>query len=363
MFPSKIGRRILCYAFFVITVICLHSQSFESVQEFVFSGKDETRNFLLEVSMAWLNARCLSFSLDCIHSNSLNRKDFLVSLAYFFYLPCFFTGPLKNYSNFYKCISSYNSVRPFNVTHFLLNLIRFIFWALVYDFLLHFVYCSSIQYNQLFITEMNSWSLSGFGYSLPCLFYLKYFVIYGLAGVISSLNGVHLEAPPKCISRVHLCSYLWRHFDRGLHLWLSTYFYKPIVNNNWNVKRKVIATAVCFCCVAVWHGFNKSILVWSFLSFLGVIVELFVTSFLSGFGNIKKKISSDSLRRLEAVITAPLFMFLILSNIFFLSNFDIGIHFLRTFVFSFSTTLFIALFIMYCSCNVSIFCKRKEDNL
>jgi len=102
----------------------------------------------------------------------------------------------------------------------LILFLRYLGWTLVFELFLHYLYPSSIQYYPFLCDKFDSWSLCGFGYSLSCLFHLKYFILYGTAGALAKMDGINLPLPPKCVTRMHLSSYLWRYFDRGLHLWL-----------------------------------------------------------------------------------------------------------------------------------------------
>lgn len=80
----------------------------------------------------------------------------------------------------------------------------------LYEIMLHFLYSSCIQYYPDVAQEFDSWSWCGLAYSLSVMFYLKYFIIYSMAGSISSFENIELPPPPKCISCIHLSSYLWR---------------------------------------------------------------------------------------------------------------------------------------------------------
>ncbi|RWS15907.1 protein-cysteine N-palmitoyltransferase HHAT-like protein, partial [Dinothrombium tinctorium] len=266
--------RSLCYIFFLSIIAVLHREPFAIIKNYLLL--DEDQSFLFEVSVAWLNARCLSFSIDRIHKTSLTFHDFLLITSYCLYLPSFFTGPINDYLSFVSNITNESTHQSSHtMRRSLLNIARYLFWALILDMLLHFVYSSSVYYNFHILSSFNAWELSGFGYALPCLFYLKYLVIYGFVGAIAAADGISMPSPPKCITRIHLCSYLWRHFDRGLHLWLLKYFYKPVINGQWTFLRRVFGTAVCFACVGLWHGIDTAIIVWCLLSFMGVIIENF----------------------------------------------------------------------------------------
>jgi len=102
------------------------------------------------------------------------------------------------------------------------NLLRYVFWGFVLEILLHFVYSSSMQYYPEVAENLDGWTLCGLGYALPVLFHIKYLAIYGIANSLAALDNVKLPPPPECVSRIHSNTHLWRTFDRGLHLWLTT---------------------------------------------------------------------------------------------------------------------------------------------
>lgn len=103
----------------------------------------------------------------------------------------------------------------------LVKLTRFLFWAIIYEIMVHFLYSSSVQYHPKLTIYLDTWALCGLGYCLPCLFHVKYFVLYGFAWAMADLEGIQMPSPPKCVTRIHLSSWMWRYFDPGLHLWLT----------------------------------------------------------------------------------------------------------------------------------------------
>lgn len=75
----------------------------------------------------------------------------------------------------------------------------------------------------LYLTEnFDVWSLCGFGYSLMILFFLKYFIVYGITRQLAIIDGLTnvIAKPPECIAHISKTSYLWRKFDKGLYLFL-----------------------------------------------------------------------------------------------------------------------------------------------
>ena len=50
--------------------------------------------------------------------------------------------------------------------------------------------------------------------------------MYGWSSFVAKLDGVDSPPHPKCIGRIHLYSDMWRHFDKGLYLFIQKYIYR-----------------------------------------------------------------------------------------------------------------------------------------
>lgn len=94
-------RVYLCYATFAALLYLIHKDPVFALKKSLF-GDDTHRTFLFEVAVAWLNAKCLSFSIDRIRNapNRCSLNDYRLILAYCFYFPPFFTGPIYLYDDF-----------------------------------------------------------------------------------------------------------------------------------------------------------------------------------------------------------------------------------------------------------------------
>lgn len=97
-FNVKHFNRIIHYAFFVFTISMMHKLDFISNKE---------QNLLLQVSLAWLNAKLLSCSIDFYDENNWKNSIFNsidVRLAYLLYFPPFFFGPIYHFHDFEKSV-------------------------------------------------------------------------------------------------------------------------------------------------------------------------------------------------------------------------------------------------------------------
>uniref|UniRef100_G3MRU2 Uncharacterized protein n=1 Tax=Amblyomma maculatum TaxID=34609 RepID=G3MRU2_AMBMU len=319
---------------------------------YLYHGSVET--FLTQVGLSWTAARCVSFAVDAISTPASQGSPKVdLTLAYVLYLPALFTGPLQNYSDFAAQIakpkvawSSQGVLRP----AVQLGLCTAYFFLL--EALLHWFYSSALAYYPDLVEEMDDSSLLGLGICLTVLFFLKYRILYGLGSSMAGLEGLDLPPPPKCVSRIHLCSYLWRHFDRGLYLWIQRYIYRPIAaRGGWSLEHRLMGAAASFAFVCSWHGMDKAVVVWCTLNFLGISAELLteLARKQETWRSIEKTFFTGMrLRFLRALISAPHFLFSMFSCIFFLSNVEIGLIFLRRVILGYPLPLVPTLLVMYC---------------
>ena len=128
-----------------------------------------------------------------------------------------------NYQHF-RCLQDIAHIKlwcPTSVLSHFMSILKYIFWIFVLEICLHYFYTTALQYYPSLLYSLDAWTLTGFGYSLPCLFYIKYFIIYGLAHTFAKLDQIQIPTQPKCVTRIHSSSLLWRYFDRGLYVWLK----------------------------------------------------------------------------------------------------------------------------------------------
>lgn len=322
---------------------------------YLYHGSVDT--FLTQVGLSWTAARCLSYAVDAIAVSEAG-PEIGTTLAYVLYLPALFTGPLQNYSDFVSQLKKPKAPwSPREVVYPTVQLGLCILYFFALEALLHYFYSSAMAYYPDIVGELDSASLLGLGICLTVLFFLKYRIIYGLGSAVAGLEGMVLPPPPKCVSRIHLCSYLWRHFDRGLYLWIQKYIYKPIVSCGWTLKRRMMGAAASFAFVCSWHGLDKAVVVWCTLNFFGILTELLMELLRNrpAWRNLEEKyLSGMRLRCLRAAVSAPHFLFSMFSCVFFLSNVDVGLVFFRKVVCGFPLPLVPTLLVMYCGCHVSM---------
>ena len=302
----------------------------------------ESQILLFDNCFTWLNAKCLSMSIDTITSGkTIRRSDISLILSYLFYFPSLFTGPVHLFDSFKRDI---RSDQQLGLTEYLfasLRLLKVFLYAVLLELLLHVIHSQAIQFYPHLTDQLDGWTFCGLGYSLACLFYLRYYVLYGFAQTLAAFDSVSLPQAPRCVSRVCESRILWRTFDQGLYQWLTNYFYRPLIGLHVSsIVRQLLASAVSFACVCLWHQMDLKVVVWCGINFVSVAVEKYCHSLSLPI-------------RIKCILFAPLFALMVISNIFFLSNLDVGFQFLRRIFTDIPIPFLPTMIVMYAGCRVS----------
>ncbi len=103
---------LLCHLFFITVFITAQSSYFRDKTKLLF-GHDLRKLFIFDILFGWLNAKCLSFSLDRIETfrrweNPYPDDNLTMIFAYCLYLPTLVFGPMHQYSSFLNVSKLYN---------------------------------------------------------------------------------------------------------------------------------------------------------------------------------------------------------------------------------------------------------------
>ncbi|KAJ4427997.1 hypothetical protein ANN_24010 [Periplaneta americana] len=296
------------------------------------------QHYMLTISSAWIYMRSQSFCLDRLMSSkvSVSVAELVLLLGYCFYLPMLFLGPLVLFEEFEAGILK--PYAPWTVQRmkiFILNILRYMWWMCFLELFLHFIYVGALQMDLKHVRILGVWAHYGMGFSMGIMFQLKYVVTYGLSCTVARAEQIKAPAHPKCISRIHLYSDMWRHFDQGLYFFLRKYIYAPVLGDGPSLARRLLASFVCFSFVYAWHKVFLFVLIWSALNYAGVSIEIICKAIgsTSRYQLCEKSLLStpQNIRRFHAFIATPLFMMSALSNFYFFAGMEIGNHFLRRF--------------------------------
>ncbi|KAI5741561.1 hypothetical protein M8J76_014896 [Diaphorina citri] len=284
------------------------------------------KSYMLEMAMYWTHLRCLSLSLD------KERYSLVQYLAYALYLPTLFLGPHITIHHFYGKADSCPTLSS-RLVRFLFELARCMFWLFVIRLALHFIYVNALQLQIDFVERLSGWSMNGLGYCMGQYFHLKYVVFYGLTTCVARCEGLAAPPTPKCVARIHRYSDMWRHFDRGLYLFLTRYLYHPWCSSNQpSLLRKLSGSLLCFTFIWLWHGpSHPFVLVWSLLNFVGVTVEALSKEIdqMVTVQRIKGILSPSNVERVEGLLATPLTIMSIMSNIYFFGGMEVGNAYVR----------------------------------
>lgn len=149
-------------------------------------------------------------------------------------------------------------------------------------------------------------------------------------------------------SKLELKSNVWSFFFHSIR-----YFYKPLNGSpTSSVLRRIFSAIVCFTIIAFWHGLHDSIIVWVTMNILLTYCDRIVAIVFK---------SNDAFR-MKALIGSPLLALAYISNIFFLSNYEIGWLFISKIILCFPWPLLTVLFIFYCGCFIcdQLNCKMAK---
>ncbi|XP_075222524.1 protein-cysteine N-palmitoyltransferase Rasp [Lycorma delicatula] len=332
------------------------------------SGSDY---YFVVVTFAWLQLKCASFSFEFLKKSSkkLNFRILLSLLGYSYYLPLYFLGPLMLYNEYEIGVKQpfkrWTVKRLFSA---LLNILRYIMWIVLLDLFLHFFYIHALEYNLVKVKMLGVWHLNGLGYLLAAFFCVKYIAVYGLMRTLAAIESHNPPPAPSCVFYVYRNSQMWRTFDVGYYKFIKRYIYVPLLNESKTVSRRLIAAAITFSYVYIWHGTHANIFWWSLLNFIEVsIVEAALSEIYKNDRFqywLHHTFNEANVERLTALIFAPLYLFFIFANSFFYVM-DGGFIFISQFLEASWRFNVCSIFISYCFCITAMNirnCQKKKIN-
>ncbi|XP_054928781.1 protein-cysteine N-palmitoyltransferase HHAT-like isoform X2 [Dermacentor andersoni] len=309
----------------------------------------------------WNLLRGLSFSLDYVRAHRLAPKQsdagppYWRTLAYSFYLPPLYLGPMQNYCDFETQVDKPRTkCTPAEVMAILGTLARSgVHFVLVESFT-HYFYSSAMSKLLWTVANLRTTSLLGYGLALNLFFYLRYVFCYGFAGALARAEGIVLPPHSKCITRLTRCSHFWRYFDRGMHLWIKRYVYDPLVGDRRGATWLLLGAAFGFSFSWLWHGMDRLATVWSILSVLGIATEVFAAEArkLRPIRDFEARhlTTPERLRVAGSVLGSPNYLLTIFACIFHLADFDICLILCKRILLGFPFPLVPVLVVLYTAC-------------
>ena len=198
------------------------------------------------------------------------------------------------------------------------------------------------------------WALFGLGYLMGQTFHLKYFVFYGFATSFGHFDGIDMPKLPICVGHIHLYSEMWKKFDEGLYQFLLRYIYTQLCSKKATTVskkvQKVMASAITFLFIFIWHGLYMFILIWSMLNWLCIILEQALKVFAKSkmFLRLTNRFSPTNKGRIIAVIGSNIFIMSVISNFFFFAREETGYIYIKRTYFESFINYFGVLVFAYC---------------
>eukprot|EP00096_Caligus_rogercresseyi_P011085 TRINITY_DN4261_c0_g1_i2.p1 TRINITY_DN4261_c0_g1~~TRINITY_DN4261_c0_g1_i2.p1 ORF type:complete len:521 (-),score=57.10 TRINITY_DN4261_c0_g1_i2:452-2014(-) len=329
----------------------------------LLSSMPQVSHYIMNVTMCWINARCISYALDVSWGDAPRKEgspweELLNFLSYCFYFPLCIGGPIIIYKNFLEGISGpYVAWNPERIRDFIFQILRYSFWLFVAHVAMHFFYFSAIQFEPGIMEALDLWSIAGLGYGMGQFFHLKYVVFYGFPRPFVLADGVDIPNHPQCIGRIHLYSNMWRNFDHGLYLFLQRYIYRPLLGSRRDLFSKLLASAISFGFIYVWHGVMEHVLMWSALNFIGITIESLAKSICrtEAYQCLESRWLSPRMeRRMHALLSSPLFLVSIISNFYFFMGKNNGDLYFSRIISSWPRGTLSTLFFMYSGAQTSL---------
>ncbi|KAK8767308.1 hypothetical protein V5799_005913 [Amblyomma americanum] len=371
---SRLRRPVLCY----VVAFVMHFQKFVLTYDAV--GYMYPRYGLMPyraafVAFHWNLMRGISFSIEFIRAQRAEPDEsrrqkwppYWKTLAYCFYLPTIYMGPPQNYDDF---LLQMNNTRPkctpLEVATCVGRILRSGAHFLLMELMSHYLYSSALSKWPMVVATLDLPSLVGLGLALLFNFYARYLFTYGFPGALGRAEGFEVPPHGKCIARMSRCSFFWRHFDRGMHLWIRRYIYEPVVGEGKRPVKLVLGAAVAFCFTWAWHSMVKGDAIWCSLSVLGIALEVLVTEIRKCQAIRKLEgrylASAHRMRVATAVLGAPHFLLTICACLFHLGDLETILVICRKTVTGFPFPLLPVLAVLYCACHAAIDAEEWETS-
>ncbi|XP_071800996.1 protein-cysteine N-palmitoyltransferase HHAT-like [Asterias amurensis] len=330
---SRTKSAVVVWAVILLEILSTNTEFFSSHLTFLFPNEELFNHVVFSTAMCQL--RLLSYCLEYCKSTKRTTAatqqgytnenwDFFSVMSYNFYFPLFATGPVMTFDKFSQQINK--SPRPFSkeeLKRILKEFMRYIFWAVFADVVLHFLYFPSFHQVWYKFQFLPTWSLGGIGLCHLLFFQIKYVVTYGIPRTIALFDRVEAPLPPACVLSIYTFQDMWRYFDRGLNSLLISTIYIPVGGSQRGFLRQLLASMLCFSFVFFWHGVEVYLLYWALINWLGVVVEITAQKAVEQFGILtflNSKMSPSAVFRVLGLFLTLNYMLLALSNLVFLGG-------------------------------------------
>ena len=275
-------------------------------------GLDSKGPYFVQLIFSVMN---LHYTSAALHAIKTQHKDysFLKLLHYCLYFPVIL-GPFISYEQFQQDVKT-----GVKCTKLLLlkEIFRIGFWTLVFEVTIHYCYFYAIETEDEVIDKLPLWALAGIAYCIGQYFQVKYVICYGAPSLLMRLDGIAPPRQPQCITTIYFYSEMWKNFDGGLYVFIRDHIYIPLGGSRHGLFWQLFASFCCFTFIYYWHGASYYLMVWSYLNWLGIMIEM-VGRTMCRQERIIKHLSPVWMYRLQAVVAVPLYILYLVCYIRFL---------------------------------------------
>lgn len=146
------GRKLSIWITSMLLILSYNSLKYKYYFWNFLDHKDmqDEEVYLLLFCVAWIELRCISFSLDFLDKrggNVLKSPDIVSMLSYTLYLPLLYTGPVVLYEEFEKSFKTKRENLVTRLKKFAIDIAFFQLYTFILDFVFHYIYFFAMQNN------------------------------------------------------------------------------------------------------------------------------------------------------------------------------------------------------------------------
>ena len=162
-------------------IILLDYYPLKNIEDWIFSDTTSGRmeRYLTSIFLAWVNSRCVSFSLDRIWGRVEREQGlvegFLMLSAYCFYLPLGIHGPLVTSRTFKKSFT--DEVPPLSskiILHAVIGVLRYLLWTAVAEIFTYILFQGALKYHVSYRNQLSHLVISDRKIIYTILFDINY---------------------------------------------------------------------------------------------------------------------------------------------------------------------------------------------
>ncbi|WP_299460120.1 hypothetical protein [uncultured Microscilla sp.] len=219
------------------------------------------------VGLSYFSFNGISYLIDIKRKYIAPEKNFFLLLLYLLYFPTVFSGPLHRAKYLFV---QFRQVKITNAS--ISHGLRLMLWGLFKQIVI-------AQRLYVLLQNLLASSISGGYYLLLGLVFFLYLYCNFSAFVdffqgVSQLFNVRLK--DNFNHRIYLASSrqtFWQGWHKTLNEWFRDYFFFVVVKYDKKRRYTNAILLLTFLLIAVWHGFNYSLVLWGIMNGLWIILE------------------------------------------------------------------------------------------